>query len=71
MIIESHHAEVPAGLPAAAAGGCRIPETDGVEAVFAAPDGTRLPRRRLAAAPVGRFEDLQAVAPLPAVPGRR
>lgn len=71
VIIESSHAEVSAGLPAAAEGGHRAPEADSVEAVFAAPDGTRVQRRWLEAAPVVRFEDLGPVAPFPTVPGRR
>ncbi|WP_151484240.1 TnsA-like heteromeric transposase endonuclease subunit [Streptomyces albicerus] len=71
MIIESHHAEVPAGLPAAAEGGHPAPEAGSVEAVFAHADGTRVQRRWLEAAPVVRFEDLEPVAPFPTVPGRR
>jgi len=71
VIIESHHAEVPAGLPAADQGGYRAAEPDSVEALFAPSGGTPVQRRWLEAAASVRFEDLQPVAPFPTVPGRR
>ncbi|MGW7261600.1 hypothetical protein [Streptomyces sp. NPDC054834] len=59
---------VTATRPAA---GFPLPQVAAVEAVFVAPDGTRMQRRWCRTAVKVRLEDLSPVVPFPVVPGRR
>ncbi|MFI1568146.1 hypothetical protein ACH4ZX_34870 [Streptomyces sp. NPDC020490] len=71
MIIDSSQDGVRSGLPTVVPGASPVPKPGTVEAEFAGADGQLVQRRWTQAAVAVRFEQLQPVAALPVVPGRR
>ncbi|WP_308435250.1 TnsA-like heteromeric transposase endonuclease subunit [Streptomyces minutiscleroticus] len=66
-----HPSSTTSAAPAEAATDVAVPEAAAVQAVFTAPDGSRIQRRWCEAAVSARLEDIPPVAPFPTVPGRR